>query len=25
VHLSKLVFEKQIQKEGVGKGTVYYV
>lgn len=25
VHLSKLVFEKQIQKEGVGKGTVYYI
>src|SRR3989339_76342 len=25
VHLSKLVFEKQIQKEGVGKGTVYYL
>lgn len=25
VHLFKLVFEKQIQKEGVGKGTVYYI
>ncbi len=25
VHLSKLVFEKQIHKEGVGKGTVYYI
>lgn len=25
VHLSKLVFENQIQKEGVGKGTIYYI
>lgn len=25
VHLSKLVFEKKIQKEGIGKGTIYCV